>query len=69
MGKEQSLTDITTQETPMAIENNQGYILVTNNNDGMSRRKSEYDSQKVGKLVVDPNQYGEKDIKRGDVIY
>ncbi len=51
------------------MRNNQDFILVENNYDGMSRRNLEYNSQEKGKLVVDPNYYNQNEIKRGEVIY
>jgi signal peptidase I len=68
--EEQNITDQITQESPAIAEKKQDSILVENNNDGMSRRKWEYDSQEVGKkIVVDPKYYNENDFKRGEVIY
>jgi signal peptidase I len=68
--EEQNITDQITQESPAIAEKKQDSILVDNNNDGMSRRKWEYDSQEVGKkIVVDPKYYNENDFKRGEVIY
>lgn len=67
--EEQNITDHTTQESPATVEKNQDSILVENNNDGMSRRNLEYDSQVKGKLVVDPNYFNQNDFKRGEVVY
>lgn len=65
----QTITDPYTQESPKKVEQQQKFILVENNNDGMSRRNLEYDSQEVGKLVVDPNYYKQHKFQRGEVIY
>jgi signal peptidase I len=68
--EEQNITDQMTQESPTIVEKKQDSIMVDNNNDGMARRKWEYDSQEVGKkIVVNPKYYNENDFKRGEVIY
>ncbi len=67
--EEQNITDHTTQESPATVEKKQESILVQNNNDGMSRRNLEYDSQEKGKLVVDPNYFNQNEFKRGEVVY
>ncbi|TXK74615.1 signal peptidase I [Paenibacillus sp. N3.4] len=67
--EEQKLIDYITQESPATVEKKQDFILFENNNDGMSRRNQEYDSQKKGKLVVDPNYYTQNEFKRGEVVY
>jgi len=65
----QTITDPYTQESPTKVEKQQNFILVENNNDGMSRRHLEYDSHEIGKLVVDPNYYKQHKFQRGEVIY
>ncbi len=67
--EEQNITDHSTQESPAIVEKIQDSILVQNNNDGMSRRNLEYDSQEKGKLVVDPNYFIQNEFKRGEVVY
>ncbi|WP_336774768.1 signal peptidase I [Paenibacillus sp. MMO-58] len=67
--QEQNITNDASQETPTIVAKENDSILVDNNNDGMSRRQGEYDSQVHGKLVVNPNYYIENKIQRGDVIY
>lgn len=64
-----SITDPYTQESPTKVEKQQNYILVENDNDGMSRRHLEYNSQDIGKLVVDPDYYKQHKFQRGEVIY
>lgn len=66
---EQNITDPITQELPATVEKQQNFILVENNNDGMSRRHLDYDSQEKGEIVVDPNYYIKNEVKRGEVIY
>lgn len=67
--KEQNNTNDTSQEIPTIVAKDHDSILVDNNNDGMSRRQGEYNSQTYGKLVVNPNYYIENKIQRGEVIY
>lgn len=65
----QAIMDPYTQESPAIVEKQQNFILIENDNDGMSRRHFEYDSQEIGKLVVDPNYYKQHKYQRGEVVY